>query len=216
MFAIGRRKLFLGASALALLGLSACDGANGQAGANPDDMALGDANAPVTLIEYASVTCSHCRDFHETVWGPLKTNYINTGKVRFVFREFPTPPAQVAVAGFQVARCGGASSEQYFTRVGVLFEQQRAIFASGSMEGVRQKLVEIGAGAGLSEQQVMECITDEAGADRIRRTVEAANRDFEITGTPTLILNGEKLTGADAVTYEGLSRLIDAAIAERG
>ena len=214
--AIGRRDVLLGASGLALMGLGACNGANGQSGVSAEDMAIGAENAPATLIEYASTTCSHCAAFHETVWEQLKANYIDTGKVRFVFREFPTPPPAIAVAGFQVARCGGATPEQYLTRVGVLFEQQQAIFQSGSMEGVRQKLVEIGAGAGLSEQQVMECITDQAGAERIRRTVENAQQEFDITGTPTLILNGEKLTDPSILTYEGLSRAIDAAIAARG
>ena len=216
MFAIGRRYLLLGASAAALLGLGACDGANGQAGISADDMGIGAADAPVTIIEYASVTCPHCREFHEAVWDQLKANYIDTGKVRFIFREFPTPPAQVAVAGFQLARCGGASPEQYMSRIDVLFEQQQAIFATGTMEGVRQKFVEIGAGAGLSEQQVMECITDQSGAERIRHTVEAGTRDFDITGTPTLVLNGQKLdqvADPSVVTYEGLARRIDAAIA---
>ena len=213
MFAIGRRNLLLGASALALGGLAGCGGANGQASASPDDMGIGDANAPVTLIEYASVTCSHCRDFHEAVWPDLKANYIDTGKIRFIFREYPTAPPAVAVAGFQVARCGGATPEQYLTRVGVLFDQQQAIFASGTMEGVRQKFVEIGAGAGLSEAQVMECISDPTGAERIRRTVETAEREFAISGTPTFILNGEKLTDPSVTTYEGLSRALDAAIA---
>ena len=211
MVAIGRRELLLGAGALA--GLAACGGANGSAGASAGDMGIGAENAPATLIEYASVTCPHCAEFHERVWDQLKTNYIDTGKLRFIFREFPTPPVQVAVAGFQIARCGGATSEQYLARVGVLFDQQQAIFASGTMEGVRQKLVEIGQGAGLSEQQVMECISDQAGADRIRTTVEEGTREFDITGTPTLILNGTKLTDPSAMTYEGLSRMIDQAIA---
>lgn len=211
MFAIGRRNLLLGAASASLL--TACEGANGQSGVSADDMAIGEANAPLQLIEYASTTCPHCADFHAAVAAQLKTNYIDNGKLRWIFREFPTPPPQIAVAGFQLARCGGATSEQYFARVGVLFEQQRAIFATGSMEGVRAKLVEIGAGAGLSEQQVMECITDQTGADRIRRTVETGTREFNITGTPTLILNGQKLEDPSVLTYEGLSRALDAALA---
>jgi protein-disulfide isomerase len=213
MFAIGRRSLLLGAASAGLL--TACDGANGQAGGSPDDMSLGVANAPVTLIEYASTTCPHCREFHETVWPTLKANYVDTGRVRFIFREFPTPPPQIAVAGFQLARCGGATPEQYFARVGVLFEQQQAIFATGSMEGVRQKLVEIGAGAGLSEQQVMDCITDQAGAERIRRTVDAGMNEFNITGTPMFVLNGQKIEDPAFVTVEGMTRILDAAVEAR-
>lgn len=179
----------------------------------PDAAVLGDAAAPVEIVEYASTTCPHCAEFHEAVWDQLKTNYIDTGKVRFIFREFPTPPAQVAVAGFQLARCNGATPEQYFTRVGVLFEQQRSILSGGTMDSVRQSLIQIGAAAGLSEAQVMDCITDEAGAERIQATVESGTREFDITGTPTLILNGEKLTDPSTMTYEGLARAIDAAIA---
>jgi protein-disulfide isomerase len=170
---------------------------------------LGPADAPVTVIEYASTTCSHCAEFHEAAWDQLKENYIDTGRIRFVLREYPTAPPAIAVAGFQLARCGGASAEQYFTRVGELFRQQRAIFASGSMEGVRQKFVEIGAAAGLNEEQVMQCITDESGAERVRNTVETADREFGITGTPTFIINGVKMT--TAASYENLARAIDAA-----
>jgi predicted DsbA family dithiol-disulfide isomerase len=81
------------------------------------------------------------------------------------------------------------------------------------MEGVRQKFIEIGAAAGLSQDQVMQCITDESGAERIRRIVDAGNRDFDIQGTPTLILNGHKLNDPSAQTYEGLSRMIEAELA---
>jgi protein-disulfide isomerase len=214
MFVIGRRTLLLGASALALAApLGACGNANGgSAAVSGDDMVVGAANAPVTLIEYASSMCPHCAHFHETVWEQLKANYIDTGKVRFIYREYPTAPAPVAVAGFQLARCGGATTEQYFVRLGEIYRQQRAILGGGTMESVRQKLVEIGAAAGLSEQQVMDCITDEEGAARIRR-IQEGSEQFHVEGTPTLILNGQKLEDPSAATYEGLSRFIDAALA---
>ena len=209
MFAVDRRVLLVGASALALAG---CNGASGNAATTADDMVLGADNAPVTLIEYASTTCGHCAAFHAEVWPQLKTNYIDTGKVKFVFREFPTNPAAIAVAGFQLARCNGATQEQYFARLSVLFEQQNAIFATGSMAGVRDKFIEIGGGAGLSQEQVMQCITDPTAAERIRRIGEGAAQ-FQVTGTPSLILNGERLTDPSAYTYEGLARLLDAAAA---
>lgn len=213
MIFTGRRQVLMGASALALAGvLGACGGNAGGAAVGPDDMVLGAENAPVTLIEYASTTCSHCADFHANVFEQLKTNYIDTGRVRYVFREFPTPPPAVAVAAFQVARCGGATPEQYVARLGEVFRQQRAIFATGTMEGVRQKLIEIGMSAGLSEEQVMQCITDEAGAERVRRIVEGADQ-FNVTGTPTFIINGRKVEDPSVVTYEGLSRLLDAELA---
>lgn len=217
MVAFRRRQLLLGA--VALSALSACGpGGTGGMAASPDDMAVGAENAPATLIEYASTTCPHCREFHEAVWEQLKANYIDTGKLRYIFREFPTPPPAVAVAGFQLARCGNANGDQYMTRIAELFRQQNAIFSSGSMEGVRLKFVEIGAAAGLSEDQVMACINDtQAASARITR-FEEGSRAFGITGTPTLILNGTKLDqerDPSVVTYAGLSRLIDAAIAGR-
>jgi protein-disulfide isomerase len=212
MVAIGRRDLVLGVSALGVLGLAGCNNAGGGTALSADDMVLGADDAPVTLIEYASSTCPHCADFHAAVWEQLKSTYIDTGKVRYVFREYPTAPAAVAVAGFQIARCGGATPEQYFVRLGELFRQQPAIFATGSMEGVRGKLVEIGGAAGLSEQQVMDCINDEAGAERIRRIGEGSQA-FNVTGTPTFVLNGTKVEDPSVVTWEGLSRLIEAELA---
>jgi protein-disulfide isomerase len=213
-FAFSRRSLLLATAAATFT--AACNGSNGGAAASAGDMAIGAENAPVTLIEYASVTCPHCREFHDTVWDSLKEHYIDTGKVRFIFREFPTPPQQVAVAGFQLARCGGATPDQYFTRLDALFGQQVNIYTameSGGAEAVRSKLIEIGGATGLSADQVTACIADEAGAERIRQTVETGQSQFNVTGTPTLILNGEKVTDPSAVTYEGLSRLIDAKIA---
>ncbi len=207
MFAVGRRKLILGAALI----LAGCGGKSGAA-SSAADMAIGAEDAPATLIEYASVTCSHCAEFHEAVWDELKANYIDTGKLRFIFREFPTAPAQVAVAGFQVARCGGATPEQYLERVGALFGQQDAMFASGSMAGMRDVLLRVGAAAGLSEDAVLACINDPAGATRIREVVDSGQAEYNITGTPTLILNGTKLEDPSAMTYAGLSRMIDAAI----
>jgi protein-disulfide isomerase len=211
MGGIRRREVLLGAGAAWAATASAH--AQAQSVYGPDDMTIGSAGARTTLIEYASSTCPHCREFYRTVWAPLKANYIDTGKIRYTFREYPTAPGAVAVAGFQVARCGAPSPDQYLERIGTLFEQQEAIFASGSMEGIRQKFVEIGAQYHLSEAQVMTCINDPAGADRINRLVSEGRSQFGVDGTPTLILNGQRLDDPDAVTYPGLSRLIDAAIA---
>lgn len=213
MIVMGRRGLLLGASALALAGtLAACGGGGAGTAVNADDIVLGAENASVTMIEYASSTCGHCAAFHEAVWEQLKSTYIDTGKVRFIFREFPTAPAPVAVAGFQLARCGGASNEQYFARLGELFRQQQAIFAAGTMEGIRQKFIEIGSAAGLSPEQVNQCISDEEGGERARRIVEGASA-FNVTGTPTIIINGQKVEDPSVQTWEGLSRLLEAALA---
>lgn len=209
MFSMMRRLVIAGAAAFAL---ASCSGGSGGAGVSPDDMVLGSADAPVTIIEYASATCPHCGEFHHQVWDQLKANYIDTGRVRFVFREYPTPPAQVAVAAFQVARCGGASPEQYFARLGEVFRQQPALFQSLQADGGRAKLIEIGAAAGLTEEQVVQCVGDQAGAARIRR-IEEGSRQFNVTGTPTIIINGRKIEDPSVQSYEGLSRMIDAELA---
>jgi len=202
----------------ALLALAACGSGNT---AQPkgkyetaSDMAIGDPKAPVTLIEYASLTCPHCRTFHESVLEKLKANYIDTGKVRFVFREFTTPPAELAAAGFQIARCGDADAERYFSRLAVMFDKQPQIFAALQAGQARQALLEIAQSAGLSEAQFDQCVSDEKGFARIKATEEAGVKEFKITGTPSLILNGERLTAPAAYTYEGLAELIDAEIAK--
>jgi protein-disulfide isomerase len=215
MFVIGRRNLLLGAVALTALGAAGCGAGGGSTEISPDDMVLGEPNAKVTLVEYGSVMCGHCREWHEQNWEALKANYIDTGKVRFVFREILSPAQPeivpvIALAGFQVARCGNASPEQYFSRIGVLFEQQPAIFAAGSMEGVRAKLIEIGGAAGLSQDQVLACIADTSGAQRTDRISRAAT---EVTGTPTFFINGEKIEDPGVMNPEGLARILDAAVA---
>ena len=174
---------------------------------------LGAANAPVTLMEFASVMCPICKAFHDGMWTQLKQNYIDTGKVRFVLREFPTgdmPPA-VVVAAFQVARCGNATPQQYFSRVDVFYDQQSSFFSLRSNDDVKAKLLEIGQAANLSEQQINDCISDPTGAARMQRFSENG-ATLGVTGTPTLFLNGRKLDPTPG-TYAELSRVLDAAIA---
>lgn len=222
MVVFGRRNLLLGGGALAALSIAGCNGSGsgGAGGPTPDDMALGNPDSGVTLIEYGSSMCSHCREFEETVFAQLKTNYIDTNKIHFVFREVlaPVDPQRViptiALAEYQVARCNNATPEQYFSRLGVMFEQQPAMFQAGSRQGIEAKLVEIGAAAGLSRDVVMACIADPAGAERMQRLGELATRD-DVTGTPTFFLNGTKLDDPAIMTYEGMAAALDAAIAAR-
>jgi protein-disulfide isomerase len=206
-----RREIIIGGMATAAL--SACGpsgGGGGSAGLDASDMAIGEPTAKVTVIEYASVTCPHCREFHEKVWPQLKANYIDTGKIRFVFREFPTPPQEVAVAGFQVARCAaGTDAQKYFSVIDILFEQQAQVFEALQKGTVRQQLLLIAQSAGVSEDAFNACITDPAASKRIADTTEKGINVFKITGTPSLIVDG-KLLGAEGVTYEGLSKAIDA------
>jgi protein-disulfide isomerase len=209
MFAT-RRALMIGACALALTGCQ--NGASASADSiDASDMTVGDPNARVRLVEYASLTCPHCAQFHAEVWPQIKANYVDTGKVRFTFREFPTPPQEVALAGFQLARCGGADSNRYFAMIDVLFSQQRTIFAAMEKGALREELVRVAQAAGLSEQQFETCVADPEGGKRINATVAKATK-LKVTGTPALFLNGEQL-GAEALSYAGLSKAIEAKLA---
>ena len=204
-----RRRLL--ATAGAGLVLAACQGGTNADPDDASDMAIGDPNAPVRVVEYASVTCPHCREWHDTVWPQLKANYIDTGKVRFIFREFPTNPTELAIAGFQVARCGGRTPDQYFTMLDVLFAQQAQIFEAYSAGKAKEKLLEVAQSSGLSEADFTKCVGDAAGTDRINQTVENGVKRFKIEGTPTFIVNG-KVAGPEYARYETFAKLIDSRI----
>jgi protein-disulfide isomerase len=207
---LGRRSLVLGASALAAA--AALPRADAQTTATPDDMVLGSPQARVTLIEYASAACPHCAHFHETVFPQLKTNYIDTGKVFFIFRETLTAPAQVAFGGFQLARCNGATADQYFARIGEIFADQQQMFASGTMQSVLDTFNLVGSHYGLTPDQVMHCLQDTTGEARIQR-FDTGSTQFNVTGTPTFILNGQKLDDPRTGTYDGMSQILDQALA---
>lgn len=226
MFAAARRKLLVGALALGVL----CGGASAQVTPTDDDVVIGRADAAVTLLEYGSAMCSHCRAFEASSWDTLKSEFIDTGRVRFIFREALAPVSpdgsgvieSITLAIYQIARCDHASPEQYFTRLSAGFEQQRAIFQSASMAIVRDHLVGIGAEAGLMREQVMACISDPAGGARIERLGAAFTRDGAAAGvpphemgTPMFFLDGVRIETNNVMTPEGLRRVLDAAIAAK-
>jgi protein-disulfide isomerase len=195
------RTLILALSALAL---AAC---GGSAGAPAEgDMALGAAEgAKVTVVEYASVTCHVCAAWQEEVWPGFKTKYVDTNKVRYVFREMPTPPVDVATAGFLVARCAG--EDKYFD---VVHEILASVKTWDAGAPPRQTLVRVAAAAGLNEKQFQQCITNE---DAIRaldgrvREAQAAG----VTGTPAFFVNGVAVPDR---SLSGLSAAIDAELAK--
>jgi protein-disulfide isomerase len=178
-----RTLLALGASALAL---AACKGGGGAAVA-ADDMSLGDANAKVTVIEYASLACSHCAEWNKTVFPQFKAKYIDTGKVRYVFREFITSPPQLAVAGTLLARCAG--KDKYFTVIDAVFHGQEEIFRTGDIRGV---LLPIAQSAGLSEEAFMACVSDEKAINALNDKVQKYLTEDKIDATPTFFFNGDK------------------------
>lgn len=177
------------------------------------DMTIGDPAATAQLVEYASLTCPHCALFHAEVYPRLKADYIDTRRIGFTLREFPTPPAAVSLAMFQLARCGDADAATYFDRVGVLFQEQHAILSTGTGEGVRDALIAIGARWGLSRDQVVAAMMDEQGVTRVTATVEDGHQRFDVHGTPALVLNDRLLQGPASLTYDSLSAALNAALA---
>ncbi|MDC7683801.1 DsbA family protein [Asticcacaulis sp. BYS171W] len=183
------RNTLLAAAALAALALTGCGGTGGSA-ASDEDMTLGKADAPITLIEYASVTCVHCADFNEKVFPTVKKDYIDTGKVHYIYREFITGPADVSAAGILVARCAG--KDKYFSVIDAIMRSQKEIFTTGDGKGVLKR---VASSAGMSDEQFQTCVSDAKGLDRINKNIEKYVKEDDITGTPTLIINGEKFTG---------------------
>lgn len=194
MFDFNRRKaLIAGALSAAALTLGACNGGGGSGGAPAEgEMAMGSADAPVTVVEYASVTCGHCAAWNEQVWPEFKRRYIDTGRVRYVFREMPTPPQEIAVAGFLLARCAG--EDRYFAVVDSIMRNQQAVIGNP-----RQELLNIARSAGMNEEQFNQCVTDQAAVDALNARVQAAN-EAGVTGTPYFMINGEQHTD---ITLDG-------------
>jgi protein-disulfide isomerase len=190
------------ALAVVAFALAACSG--GAATPVEGDMALGaPEGAKVTVIEYASVTCGHCATWQEQVWPDFKAKYVDTNQVRYVFREFPTDPAPVAIAGFLMARCAGP--DKYFPVIHEIMASQREIFTAAP----RPVLLRIANGAGLTEQQFQDCVTDEDAIKAMDTRIKAA-LDAGINGTPTFMVNGEKVADSSLAS---LSEKVDAALA---
>lgn len=169
-------------------------------GEEPGDMALGEAGAPVTLIEYVSLTCPHCRWFHENVYPELKADYVETGKVRYVVRDFPLdwPAVQAAI----LARCAGP--DRYFAFVDVLF--QTFDEWTRSADHLKQ-LTQIGELGGLSRERFEACLADKDIEDRIFRSIQEAQAAYDVSGTPTLIVDGEKYEGS--LRFDALAEYLD-------
>jgi len=169
-----------------------------EAGPLPEKY-LGKADAPVTIVEYASMTCPHCAHFHETTLPELKTKYIDPGKVRMVFREFPFDPR--AEAGFMLALC---ADDNYFPMIDVLFKQQNSW---AGVENAKEALLQISKLAGFSQQKFEECLTNQKLLDDIRSVRKRGADDFKVDSTPTFFINGKQYKGAMSIAE--MSAIID-------
>ncbi|MET4276034.1 protein-disulfide isomerase [Bradyrhizobium sp. F1.2.2] len=154
------------------------------------DMALGPKDAAVTITEYASMTCPHCAAFNEQVFPKIKSEYIDTGKVRYIFREFPLDIK--AAAGSMLSRCiANGDAPKYFAVTDMLFRQQN----DWVMKNTTETLTRIGKQAGLTQQQVEACLRDQALLDKIAADQKYASDVLKVDSTPTFFVNGEKIKG---------------------
>lgn len=176
--------------------LSACGGdgggtASGAGTVNAADFSKGADDAPVTVIEYASVACGACREFHLEVWPMVESEFVDSGQVRFVMREMLTGSRDIAVAGFMLARC--LPEERYFDVVDVLFEQQIAIFTAARVPGgARNQFIAIANSFGLNEGEFDQCMANGETLTAINASNAQALEDG-IGGTPAFIINGRLL-----------------------
>jgi protein-disulfide isomerase len=156
------------------------------------DMALGAADAKVTIVEYAAPTCPHCAAFNKDVFPRIKSEFIDTGKVRYVFREFPLNIKDLACA-MLTRRIAGEDSTKYFAVVDIMFRQQDRL-----VEKTSDTLRLIGRQAGLSTQAVEDCLKDQAMQDKISAGQKYAEDVLKVEGTPTFFINGDEIVGEAA------------------
>jgi protein-disulfide isomerase len=167
-------------------------------GALPDKQ-LGKDDAKVTIVEYASMTCPHCAHFAETTFPDLKTKYIDTGKARYILREFPFDPS--AEAGFMLARC---AKDNYFPMVDVLFAQQANWVG---VSNTKDALLQISKLAGFTQESFEACLTDQKLLDDVRSVQKRGANEFKVDSTPTFFINGKTYKGA--MSIEEMSAIID-------
>jgi protein-disulfide isomerase len=189
--------------------LAAPSAASAAVRAAPGDMSLGDPKAPVHVVEYLSLTCPHCADFHLGVFPALKAKYVDKGLVYYTLRELLTAPAQVAAAGFLMARCNGGA--RYFTIVDQVFRSQSR-WREGNIKPV---FVEIAKQNGLTEAQFEACITDEKANDALAARLAYATGTDKVSGTPTFFVNGVLLPNQKVPTLAEMDAAIQRALAPK-
>lgn len=172
------------------------------------DFALGDPDAPIEIIEYASYTCPHCATFHANVWPELKANFVDTGKVHFIFRPvyFDGP----GLWADMLARCSG-DNDKYFGIAGILFERQAEWSRAGSQAGVAEGIVSVGRQAGLDEEAVLACLQDNDNAQALVAAFQANFARDKIEGTPSFLIDGV-LT--DNMSYASFAQLLNEKLGE--
>ncbi|MGH6817896.1 MAG: DsbA family protein [Methylovirgula sp.] len=163
------------------------------------DIVQGKADAPITMIEYASMTCTHCAAFHAMTYPTLISKYVDTGKVRFILREFPLDP--LATAAFMLARCSGPAKRNAV--VDLLFDQQKNwAFTNKPLEALANLLKQ----TGMTQTSFETCINDQGLYEKVDQERDNAARKFGIDATPTFFINGRKISGE--ITPDALDKLL--------
>ncbi len=180
--------------------LGAYAGTVTESGGFTGDVLEGDADAPVTIIEYASLTCPHCATFHERIYKPLKADYIDTGKVKFIYRDFPLN--NPAIAASIIARCGG--KDRYTAFIDLFMDQQDRWTRAEDWMGELQNMAKIG---GLNPDKINACLQDKALGQSVIDRYRAGSETFQVTSTPTVLVDGKKYEGEMSPT--ALSAFID-------
>lgn len=203
--ALGGLAAFVGLSPLRLIGEAMAQSATATDVAKPvslPDMALGPKDAVVTITEYASMTCPHCSRFAEDVFPKIKVDYIDTNKIRYVFREFPLDIK--AAAGAMLARCiAKDDAGKYFAVIDTLFKSQDAWTGSNTTESLKL----IGKQTGLTGDEVESCLKDQALLDKIAADQKYANEVLKVNSTPTFFINGDMVKGE--IAFEDFQKKID-------
>ncbi len=163
------------------------------------DIVLGSAKAPVTIIEYASMTCPHCAHFSVTTFPELRKRYIDTGKVRFIFREFPLDP--LAAAGFMLARCAG--NDKFMPIVETLFAKQPEWVVPRPLT----PLLDIAKQFGFTKESFDACLANQKVLDAIQKVRDRAAEKFGVNSTPIFFINGKKLLGDQSI--DAMAKVID-------
>ena len=214
---IDRRRLLLGTAGLSLLALAGCSeseaqdlpevqGSASEAELFDDlpieDVVQGDPEAPVTIVEYASMTCGHCRAFHEETWPTIKEQYVDTGKAKFILREFPFDPR--SAAAFMLARC--APNGQREPLIDALFQTQDAWSRAENGQAALFDAVRL---AGFSEETFRACLTDQELTDKVFASFKRGET-LGVNSTPTFFIDGQRYAGN--MDAETMGALIDRAL----
>ena len=161
------------------------------------ELQIGEAKAPVTIVEYASMTCGHCASFHNTIYPALKAKYIDTGKVRLIMREFPLDDRATGAA--MLARCAGEGKT--FPLISALFAKQEE-WAFVPKENFVPELSKIARQAGFTEDSLRTCLRDQALMDKILTVRRRAADEFGVNSTPTFFINGKRLAGGSLEDFD--------------